>query len=349
MPPSVIRTPDFDAPYRLSFGSCRRSAPFDAAHLEELGADALVALAGRMVGAPHDEWPDILLLLGDQVYADDPSDEILARLRETNRERDPEIVDEIQDFEEYTWLYQEAWTTPVVRWLLSTVPTGMLLDDHDLRDDWNTSLSLAAGGHGQVVVARPRDRRLRVVLGVPAPRATSAPSSSTPTTCTSRCWPSPTTRSEPGTSTTWPGGPTSTRRRSAGASTATSAAPAGGCGSSPSTPGARATSTPTIGAWSTPSSGPGCARRCSSRTSAYDHLILASTLPFLLLPGVHHLEGWDESISEGAWGRPGKWVGEKLRQVARPRALGGVARVVRRGDRPAARRGDDARSRRRRC
>ena len=47
----------------------------------------------------------------------------------------------------------------------------------------------------------------------------------------------------------------------------------------------------------------------------YDHLVLASTLPFLLLPGVHHLEGWDESISEGAWGRPGKWVGEKLRQA----------------------------------
>ena len=38
---------------------------------------------------PHDEWPDILLLLGDQVYADDPSDEILARLRETNRRARP--------------------------------------------------------------------------------------------------------------------------------------------------------------------------------------------------------------------------------------------------------------------
>ena len=138
----MIRTPDFDAPYRLSFGSCRRSAPFDEAHLAELGADALVALAGRMVGAPHDQWPDILLLLGDQVYADDPSDEILARLRDGARgSGDPEVADEIQDFEEYTWLYHEAWTTPVVRWLLSTVPTGMLLDDHDLRDDWNTSLS----------------------------------------------------------------------------------------------------------------------------------------------------------------------------------------------------------------
>ena len=47
----------------------------------------------------------------------------------------------------------------------------------------------------------------------------------------------------------------------------------------------------------------------------YDHLVLASTLPFLMLPGVHHLEGWDEAISEGAWGRPGKWFGERLRQA----------------------------------
>jgi hypothetical protein len=47
----------------------------------------------------------------------------------------------------------------------------------------------------------------------------------------------------------------------------------------------------------------------------YDHLVLASTLPFLILPGVHHLEGWDEAIAQGAWGRPGRWVGEKLRQV----------------------------------
>ena len=40
-----------------------------------------------------------------------------------------------------------------MRWLLSTVPSGMLLDDHDLRDDWNTSISLAPLGDGAGVVA----------------------------------------------------------------------------------------------------------------------------------------------------------------------------------------------------
>ena len=45
------------------------------------------------------------------------------------------------DYEEYTWLYAESWYEPAVRWLLSTVPTSMIFDDHDVRDDWNTSQS----------------------------------------------------------------------------------------------------------------------------------------------------------------------------------------------------------------
>src|SRR5918993_1224867 len=46
---------------------------------------------------------------------------------------------EVADFEEYTRLYWEAWGDPVLRWLLSTVPTAMIFDDHDISDDWNTS------------------------------------------------------------------------------------------------------------------------------------------------------------------------------------------------------------------
>ena len=47
----------------------------------------------------------------------------------------------------------------------------------------------------------------------------------------------------------------------------------------------------------------------------YDHLILASTLPFLLLPGVHHLEGWDESISRARGAGP---ASGSARSCARP-------------------------------
>ncbi len=45
------------------------------------------------------------------------------------------------DYEEYTHLYYESWLDPQVRWLLSTVPTCMIFDDHDVIDDWNTSAS----------------------------------------------------------------------------------------------------------------------------------------------------------------------------------------------------------------
>ena len=45
------------------------------------------------------------------------------------------------DFEEYTWLYDESWSDPLIRWLFSTVSTSMVWDDHDMSDDWNISRS----------------------------------------------------------------------------------------------------------------------------------------------------------------------------------------------------------------
>gem|GEM_PF-109479 len=153
--PSVIRTPREDETVRLSFGSCRRGESQSPQTLREIGADALVALAHRMADTPHEHWPDVMLLLGDQVYADIPSEAITKRLAKRRaagkgpasaRESkgaggDRDVHDEICDFEEYSWLYHESWRDPDVRWLLSTVPSCMILDDHDLRDDRNSSHS----------------------------------------------------------------------------------------------------------------------------------------------------------------------------------------------------------------
>ena len=47
--------------------------------------------------------------------------------------------DELRDFPEFAELYGVAGSDPDVRWLLSTLPTAMIVYDHDLRDDWNTS------------------------------------------------------------------------------------------------------------------------------------------------------------------------------------------------------------------
>ena len=62
-----------------------------------------------------------------------------ARLHpEQARHRQPP-GEQIADFEEYTRLYRESWSDPDIRWLLSTVPTVMIFDDHDVHDDWNIS------------------------------------------------------------------------------------------------------------------------------------------------------------------------------------------------------------------
>ena len=68
-PPSRIRTLDPGRLPRFAFGSCRTTATHDAAGNREHGVDPLrsFALALRDGGL---EWPDLLLLLGDQVYAD---------------------------------------------------------------------------------------------------------------------------------------------------------------------------------------------------------------------------------------------------------------------------------------
>ena len=36
----------------------------------------------------------------------------------------------------------------------------------------------------------------------------------------------------------------------------------------------------------------------------FDHLLIATTVPYLLSPGFHHLEAWNERLCDGAWGGP---------------------------------------------
>ncbi|MFI9149346.1 alkaline phosphatase D family protein [Streptomyces sp. NPDC053367] len=141
-PASEIRLPGGEQPLRVAFGSCRWAAP-PADGQDPAGPDALDTLAARLAADPAAERPDVLLLLGDQVYADETSPATQRRLA---ARRDPEEPpgSEVADYEEYTWLYHESWLDPEVRWLLSTVPSLMIFDDHDVIDDWNTSASWLA-------------------------------------------------------------------------------------------------------------------------------------------------------------------------------------------------------------
>ncbi|MEU0336630.1 alkaline phosphatase D family protein [Streptomyces sp. NPDC006193] len=141
-PPSVIRTPGAGGAVRVTFGSCRWAAP-PADGKDPVGADALDTLAVRLAADPDAERPDVLLLLGDQVYADETS-ERTQRWLAGRRDLDEPPGSQVADYEEYCHLYHESWLDPEVRWLLSTVPSFMIFDDHDVVDDWNTSAAWLA-------------------------------------------------------------------------------------------------------------------------------------------------------------------------------------------------------------
>ncbi|AIV36727.1 alkaline phosphatase D family protein [Streptomyces sp. CCM_MD2014] len=141
-PPSVIATPTDDDGMRVAFGSCRWAAP-PAGGKDPVGPDALDTLSARVAADPGGARPDVLLLLGDQVYADEVSD-ATRRWIADRRGLDRPPGDQVADYEEYTRLYDESWLDPEVRWLLSTVPSCMIFDDHDVVDDWNTSAAWLA-------------------------------------------------------------------------------------------------------------------------------------------------------------------------------------------------------------
>ena len=146
-PHPVIRTPKAGERIKMLFGSCRVAAPhvppYSLGKDEDergRGIDALYAYARRMLAAPPEEWPHVLVWLGDQIYADEVSPgtkEYIDANRKASADDAPD--DQVANFEEYTHLYYDSWTDETVRWLLSTVSSAMIFDDHDVHDDWNTS------------------------------------------------------------------------------------------------------------------------------------------------------------------------------------------------------------------
>jgi hypothetical protein len=162
LPPSVIATLEPGKPLRLAFGSCRTSVPHDKKGNLTHGVDALRAYALAMAGVTQPpeglSWPDLVLFLGDQVYADETSGQMQEFIA-SRRDLDEPPGTELKDFEEYAYLYFLAWSDPANRWLLSTLPSAMIFDDHDVRDDWNTSwdwrqeMEATTWWHGRIVAA----------------------------------------------------------------------------------------------------------------------------------------------------------------------------------------------------
>jgi hypothetical protein len=129
---------------RFIFGSCRVSYPHEepyvlhhTKHPEGQGIDALRTLALRLI-RDEERPPDCLLMLGDQIYADDLSP-AMCELTEGPSHPDGAPADQLANYDEYAAAYHEAWGEPLIRWLLSTVPVAMIFDDHEIHAQWKIS------------------------------------------------------------------------------------------------------------------------------------------------------------------------------------------------------------------
>ena len=51
-------------------------------------------------------------------------------------------------------------------------------------------------------------------------------------------------------------------------------------------------------------------------TGGFDHLLIGTSIPLVMAPGIHHLENWIEAVCAGAWGvnasRAGEWLRQKI-------------------------------------
>jgi phosphodiesterase/alkaline phosphatase D-like protein len=309
-PPSTIRTLHGDHRLRIAFGSCRLAAPHEppwtlpptADRRRGKGADALYTFALRMREADPATWPDLLLLLGDQIYADDASEQVQAFIRSRRDIRRPPGL-EVADFEEYTRLYREAWGDPVLRWLLSTVPTAMIFDDHDISDDWNTSAAWVEHMRRQPwweerITSGLASYWLYQHLGNLSPDdleddpVWAKVREAIDATQLLRELAQRADREVEG-------GRWSYRRDFGRTRLVVIDSRCGRVLEE----GRREMVDQDEWAWIE-----------AQARGDFDHLLLATSLPFALAPAVHDLEAWNEAVTGGAWGRLPARVGEKIRQ-----------------------------------
>ena len=176
-PPSAFRTYPKEDAARGGVRLLPRGRPARAALLAAQGRGPARARDRRAAHArPADAQPAARGVAGRAADARRPGLRRRGVARHALLHRDARAIpteppgERVLDFEEYTELYRESWGDPTIRWLLSTVSTAMIFDDHDVHDDWNISAGLARGDARQGLVEPAHPRRAGLVLGLPAPR-----------------------------------------------------------------------------------------------------------------------------------------------------------------------------------
>ncbi|MDP8901488.1 MAG: alkaline phosphatase family protein [Actinomycetota bacterium] len=308
-PLSLVRTRAEDGPLKLVFGSCRIAAPHEPPytldHSEDargLGVDALYATAMRLKEEPPEELPDALVLLGDQIYAHKPPFDTLDFIR-SRRDTDQAPGEAVADFEEYARLYRDAWGDPAIRWLLSTVPSAMVFDDHEVGDDWNVSAAWVeeirhqphwndqiAGGHVSYLVYQH--------LGNLSPQELRDDDLYADIKDADDAWPllrdAALRAHRDSTVARW------SYARDLGNVRLLVIDSRGG---RVLEEGHRSMVDADEWGWIE-----------ERATGGFDHLLLGTSLPLMLGPGMHHLQAWNERLCSGAWGeRAARWS-ENLRR-----------------------------------
>ncbi|MDQ3924266.1 MAG: alkaline phosphatase family protein [Actinomycetota bacterium] len=308
-PPSVIHTAEEGARLKLVFGSCRICAPheppYTLSHEEDergLGVDALYAMAMRLREGPAEDLPRALVLLGDQIYAHKLPFDTLEFIR-SRRDADKPPGEEVASFSEYARLYRDSWSDPAIRWLLSTVPSAMVFDDHEVSDDWNISEAWVeevrthtwwneqiVGGHVSYwIYQHLGNLSPRELEGHDLYQKVETADDAGPIL---REFAYETHRETAGTRWSF--------HRDFGDTRLVVMDSRGG---RVLEKGHRSMVDADEWEWIK-----------DKATGDFDHLLLGTSLPVLLGPGMHHLQVWNEAVCSGAWGEKAKGWGERIRR-----------------------------------
>lgn len=125
--PSEHLSSEKRVPLRLAYGSCRKSGG--------PASDALSAFGDWLL--QHYEqrealWPRLLLLIGDQIYADQPP-QMLKQIH-------PTLQKAATTFADFATLYEYVWTQDAgIRQVFAALPMFAIFDDHEIINDWGIS------------------------------------------------------------------------------------------------------------------------------------------------------------------------------------------------------------------